>query len=46
MLKVMIGWMNEGHGTVEVTSAGLVYAGPDPEHVRAIVERQREWNSL
>jgi hypothetical protein len=43
MLKVTIGFLNEEHGTVEVTSAGLVYAGEDPEHVRAIVEPKRNW---
>jgi len=43
MLKVLIGWVEQEHGTVEVSAAGLVYAGPDPEHVRGIVERKRDW---
>jgi hypothetical protein len=43
MLKVIIGWLNEEHGTVEVTPEGLVYSGEDPEQVRAIVEPKRPW---
>jgi hypothetical protein len=43
MVKVLIGWMNEESGTVELTPAGLVYAGPDPKRVRELVERQRAW---
>ena len=43
MVKVLLGVFNEDHGTIEVTSGGLVYSGPDPDHVRTLVERQREW---
>ena len=46
MLKVMIGWMNEESGTVEVTPTGLVYAGPDLKHVDQVVERKRQWYDL
>jgi hypothetical protein len=42
-VKVLIGSMNEDQGTVEMSQAGLVYVGPDPEHLRGIVEGQREW---
>jgi len=41
MLKVMIGWINQEHGTVEVTPSGLVYDGPTPAHLYGIVELQR-----
>ena len=43
-MKVMIGWSNQEHGTVEVTPTGLVYDGPTPAHVHGIVENQREWH--
>jgi hypothetical protein len=42
-LKVLIGSFNTDHGTVETSAGGLHYAGPDPEHTRAVVERLREW---
>jgi hypothetical protein len=42
-MKVMIGWADQEHGTVEVTPAGLVYGGPTPAHVLGIVEDQRHW---
>ena len=43
MTKVMLGWMNEEHGSVEASPSGLVFAGPDPEHVRELVEAKRRW---
>ena len=42
-MKVMIGWADQEHGTVEVTPTGLVYGGPTPAHVLGIVEDQRHW---
>jgi|SRR5271169_4155762 hypothetical protein len=42
-MKVKIGWLNEEHGTVEVTPSGLIYGGPTPAHVYGIVEHQRHW---
>jgi hypothetical protein len=42
-VKVMIGWMEIAHGTVEASHNGLLYAGPDAEHVRTLVETKREW---
>ena len=42
-MKVLLGWIDQEHGTVETTSAGLVYGGPDLDHVRELVERQRVW---
>jgi hypothetical protein len=30
-------------GTVETSPAGFVCAGPDLEHLRGIVEHEREW---
>jgi hypothetical protein len=43
MLKVMIGWLDQEHGSVEVTPGGLVYDGPTPAHVYGIVEHHRHW---
>jgi len=43
-MKVMIGWADQEHGTVEVTPAGLRYDGPAPAHVLGIVENQRQWH--
>jgi hypothetical protein len=42
-VKVMLGWMNEDHGTVETSPSGepLLYAGPDPAYTRELVEMQR-----
>jgi len=42
-VKVVVGSFNRDAGTVETSPAGLVYTGPDPEHLRRIVEYQREW---
>jgi hypothetical protein len=42
-MKVFMGWMEIDHGTVETSPDGLLYAGPDPEHVRTIVEGYRTW---
>jgi hypothetical protein len=44
-MKVLIGSFRTDHGTVELLAAGggLLYAGPEPEHTRAIVESEREW---
>jgi len=46
LLKVMIGHLREEQGTVELTPQGLLYSGPDPEHVRAIVEHKRKWYDI
>jgi hypothetical protein len=44
-MKVMLGWMNEEHGTVEISPSGeLDFAGPDPERVRNLVEAKRRWH--
>lgn len=42
-MRILVGSFNTDHGTVELTREGLQYAGPDPAHVRAIVESEREW---
>jgi hypothetical protein len=42
-MKVLVGSFNTDHGTVETSAAGLCFAGPDPEHTRAVVKRLREW---
>jgi hypothetical protein len=42
-VKVKIGWLDQEHGTVEVTPEGLVYDGLTPAHVYGIVEHQRAW---
>lgn len=44
-MRVLVGTFNTDHGTVETSAdgGGLVYAGPDPEHTRAIVESERTW---
>jgi hypothetical protein len=42
-MRVLIGSFNTVHGTVETSPEGLVYAGSNPEHVRAIVENERQW---
>jgi hypothetical protein len=42
-MKVLLGWMELEHGTVETSPDGLVYAGRNPEHVREQVEMKRAW---
>jgi hypothetical protein len=46
-LKVLIGSFRTDHGTVETPAPDgeglLLYSGPDPAHVQAIVESEREW---
>ena len=42
-MKVLLGVFNQDHGTVQTSPDGLVFAGPDPEHVRELVERRRAW---
>jgi hypothetical protein len=46
-MRVLVGSFRNDIGTVELPAAdgseGLVYAGPDPEHMRSIVESEREW---
>jgi hypothetical protein len=44
-MRVLVGSFTTDYGTVELSAAGgdLVYSGPDPEHVRAIVESERQW---
>lgn len=42
-MKVLIGWMEDDHGTVEASPGGLLYTGPESEHVCGIVERKRDW---
>jgi hypothetical protein len=35
MVKVLIGWMDQEHGTAEASpSGGLTYAVPDPDRAR------------
>jgi hypothetical protein len=45
-VKVLLGWVDQIDGNVEVSACagGLVYAGPEPEHLRGIVEGQRRWH--
>ncbi len=43
MVKVVIGWMEEEHGTVETSPQGLIYAGRNSDHVRRQVEMKRTW---
>jgi hypothetical protein len=42
-MKVLIGWSDQKHGTVEVTASGLTYDGLTPAHVYGIVEHHRRW---
>jgi hypothetical protein len=42
-MKVLIGWIDQEHGSVETSPEGLVYGGPDPDHVRELVEAKRVW---
>jgi hypothetical protein len=42
-MKVLLGWMEQQHGTVETSSQGLIYAGRNPEHVQEQVELKRAW---
>jgi hypothetical protein len=42
-MRVLIGHFNDDLGTVETSPLGLVYAGPDPEHTKRIVEGERTW---
>jgi hypothetical protein len=48
-MKVLVGTFRTDHGTVATSADGesgntsLIYAGPDPEHVRTIVESERPW---
>ena len=42
-MKVIIGWMEQEHGTVETSSGGLMYGGRNPEHVRKQVELKCVW---
>lgn len=42
-MKVIVGWMEQEHGTVETSPHGLMYGGQNPEHVRQQVELKRVW---
>ena len=42
-VKVIIGWMEQEHGTVERSPRGLMYSGWNPEHVRKQVELKSVW---
>ena len=42
-VKVIIGWMEQEHGTVETSPPGLVYGDRNPEHVRKQVELKCVW---
>jgi hypothetical protein len=42
-VKVIVGWMEQEHGTVETSPHGLMYGGRNPEHVREQVELKRVW---
>ena len=42
-MRVLLGAFNQDHGTVATSPDGLVYGGPDPGHVREIVEHLRAW---
>jgi hypothetical protein len=36
-VKVLIGWIDQEHGTVETSPTGLVYGGPEPDYVHKLV---------